>query len=43
MVVEEIVINVVSYAYPDNPDGYLDVVISYFCTVETKIPEAGIK
>lgn len=26
MVVEEIVINVVSYAYPDNPDGYLDVV-----------------
>ena len=26
MVVEEIVVNVVSYAYPDNPDGYLDVV-----------------
>lgn len=25
MVVEEIVVNVVSYAYPDNPDGYLDV------------------
>ena len=26
MVVEEIVVNVVSYAYPDNPDGYLDVI-----------------
>ena len=26
MVVEEIVVNVVSYAYPGNPDGYLDVV-----------------
>ena len=26
MVVEEIVVNIVSYAYPDNPNGYLDVV-----------------
>ena len=29
MVVEEIVVNVVSYAYPDNPDGYLDVVTTH--------------